>query len=195
MATGLRERKKTAAMQAVQDAALDLSDRHGYDNVTIEEIAAVAAVSPSSVYRYFGTKEQILLWDPYDPDLVRRFTLELREHPPARALQRAVAGAMADVFDRDEERVRRRLHYILTEPALAAAGAGQVADTGRWAAAVLARHAGRSPDDLEVAVVADALVAALAAALRHWHAGAYTTPLADEFARALAVLERGLRLD
>ncbi|HEY7594201.1 MAG TPA: helix-turn-helix domain-containing protein, partial [Actinophytocola sp.] len=40
-------------MRTIQEQALDLFDARGFDAVTIEEIAAAAEVSPSSVYRYF----------------------------------------------------------------------------------------------------------------------------------------------
>ena len=64
---GLRERKRYAAMRLVQEVALDLFDAHGYVDVTVERIAAASDISPSSVYRYFGTKEHIVLWDENDP--------------------------------------------------------------------------------------------------------------------------------
>jgi len=63
MAEGLRERKRLAAMRRVQEVALDLFDARGFESVSIEEIARAAEVSPSSIYRYFGTKEQIVLYD------------------------------------------------------------------------------------------------------------------------------------
>ena len=66
MATGLRERKRINAMRTIQERALDLFDERGFDAVTIEEIAAAAEVSPSSVYRYFGTKEGLLVADEFD---------------------------------------------------------------------------------------------------------------------------------
>ena len=76
---GLRERKKAAAMHRIQSAALELFSTDGYDNVTIEQIADRADVSPSTVYRYFGTKEGLVLQDEHD-DL----------------LMSTVAGALAD---------------------------------------------------------------------------------------------------
>jgi AcrR family transcriptional regulator len=54
------------ARRAIQECALDLFDERGFGDVTIEEIAAAAEVSPSSVYRYFGTKEGILVADEFD---------------------------------------------------------------------------------------------------------------------------------
>ncbi len=51
------ERRKVEAMSRIQQVALDLFDAHGYRNVTIERVAAAAEVSPSSIYRYFGTND------------------------------------------------------------------------------------------------------------------------------------------
>ena len=53
-------------MRTIQEKALDLFDERGFDAVTIEEIAAAAEVSPSSVYRYFGTKEGLVVADEFD---------------------------------------------------------------------------------------------------------------------------------
>ena len=66
MATGLRERWRISAMRTIQERALDLFDARGFDAVTIEEIASAAEVSPSSVYRYFGTKEGLVVADEFD---------------------------------------------------------------------------------------------------------------------------------
>src|SRR5215468_7011445 len=66
MATGLRERWRAKARRTIQECALDLFDERGFSAVTIEEIAAAAEVSPSSVYRYFGTKEGLLVADEFD---------------------------------------------------------------------------------------------------------------------------------
>ena len=52
---GLRERKKAATMHRIQAAALDLFERHGFDAVSIEQVADAAEVSPSTVYRYLSS--------------------------------------------------------------------------------------------------------------------------------------------
>ena len=53
-------------MRTIQEKALDLFDERGSNAVTMEEIAAAAEVSPSSVYRYFGTKEGLIVADEFD---------------------------------------------------------------------------------------------------------------------------------
>ena len=54
---GLRERKKKQTHQAIQSAALDLFEERGFNNTTVDQIAATANVSAMTFYRYFGTKE------------------------------------------------------------------------------------------------------------------------------------------
>ena len=58
---GLRELKARRTRESIVDAALSLYEKQGYDDTTMEEIAVAAEVGTSTLYRYFPTKEQILL--------------------------------------------------------------------------------------------------------------------------------------
>src|SRR6478735_2233854 len=64
---GLRERKKIQTRQAIRRAAYRLFEEQGYDATPVDRIAEAADVSPSTVFRYFPTKEDIVLTDEYDP--------------------------------------------------------------------------------------------------------------------------------
>src|SRR5262249_52601064 len=77
-AGGLRQLKKLETMRHVQLTALGLFEKHGFDTVTIEEIAKAARVSAPTIYRYFSTKEGLVLWDDYDPLLLRALAERLR---------------------------------------------------------------------------------------------------------------------
>jgi AcrR family transcriptional regulator len=192
---GLRERRRTAAIRRIQEKALDLFDQRGFENVTIEEIAEAADVSASSVYRYLGTKEGIVLYDEFDFRLIDAVEIELASHPPVEAVRRALASVMADFFGRDEELARRKLHYAFENPHLRAAMTQQVDQFSQLVAEVLGRAAGRPAGDLDIQVVASTLVWALTVAARIWHTEGYVRPLRSLLDAALEIVEHGLRLE
>ena len=81
MAVGLRERKKQKTRESIQRTALRLFERQGYEETTIEQIAAAAEISESTFFNYFPTKEDVVLYDAYDPvaklrDLMQQPSLE-----------------------------------------------------------------------------------------------------------------------
>ena len=60
---GLRQRKKVKSAVAIEDAAVALFESKGYEATTVEEIAEQAEVSPTTFFRYFPTKADVLLSD------------------------------------------------------------------------------------------------------------------------------------
>ena len=58
---GLRERKKRRTRATLIDAAVGLCDSQGFDATTVDQIAAIAEVSPRTFSRYFATKDAIAL--------------------------------------------------------------------------------------------------------------------------------------
>ncbi|HEU4850033.1 MAG TPA: TetR family transcriptional regulator [Terrimesophilobacter sp.] len=60
---GLRERKRRATRSAIQVAILDLAARHGYDQVTIDEVSAAADISPRTFFNYFSSKDDAVIGD------------------------------------------------------------------------------------------------------------------------------------
>jgi AcrR family transcriptional regulator len=59
--TGLRARKKARTRDAIADAAISLFLAHGFDQVAINDIAATAEVSKPTLFRYFASKEDLVL--------------------------------------------------------------------------------------------------------------------------------------
>ena len=109
---GLRERKKAKTLAAIQAAALKLFRKQGYDATTIEQIAAAAEVSPSTFFRYFPTKEDVVLLDLTDPLVIEAF----RAQPPELSAIQALRNAVRSVFDQlpeeEFEVVRQRGELI-----------------------------------------------------------------------------------
>jgi AcrR family transcriptional regulator len=192
---GLRERKKLAAMRRIQAVALDLFERDGFEKVTIEEIAAAAEVSASSVYRYFGTKEQLIIWDEGDLEFLDLVEEEMKTHPPVDAVRRVVTRVLSSYYEGNEELSKRKTRFFMSEPALQAVQLQQIDGFVQMVAMALARATGRDVRDLDVQVIASALLWALMAAVRHWYEHGYETPLADEMEHALTIVESGLRLE
>ena len=178
-------------MRHVQEVALDLFDEHGFDAVTIEQVAAAAEVSPSSVYRYFGTKEGLVLHNPNEGAIVDAQS-QVDGLPLLEALRRTVGAFLDERPDRDERADRRRVKYLMEVPAVQAAVAQQIFGDPP-ALAYVAERIGRDVSDFEVQVAWGALYGALLRALRHWHATGYSEPLRDVIDRTLTTL-RGLDL-
>ena len=76
--SGLRERQKAMRRQAISKAGVALFERQGFQNTTIEQIAQEAGVSAPTVFKYFGSKQEILLEMLQKGD--ERALSEAREH-------------------------------------------------------------------------------------------------------------------
>lgn len=193
---GLRERKKLKAMRHIQDVALELFDRDGYAQVTIERVAAEAEVSPSSIYRYFGTKEMIVLWDEWDPIMLQAFDDKLAAQDPISALREVITEVVtAAMLEQDEQLIRRRMRYMMTEPAIRDGLNRQADDMALELRHMLAKHTARDPDGLELRVVTAALIAAFIEAIIYWHESGYRDSMRDIVDGAMDVIARGLRLE
>lgn len=183
----LRERKKTRAMRHVHETALELAHHHGYSNVTIEQIAEVAEISPSSIYRYFGTKEGIFLWDQFDR-LALEFLAETDPAVPAmQAMQQAVeslAGALAEAG----ESVRRQLLLIYTVPELKTATHRYLDELRQELATTIQHRQEPEVSEIESLVVAGALIGAIDAVMEHWATTGGQTDLVAEIERSLEIL-------
>lgn len=117
----LRERKRLVGMKRVQREAVERFLARGFDQVTVEEIAAATEVSPMSVYRWFGTKEALVIWDEFDPPILVEVERRLADQRPLAAVRDALMSILDEVWDRERELALDRARLIFREPALAAA--------------------------------------------------------------------------
>ena len=85
---GLRERKKARTRAAIQHEALRLFREKGYEETTVDQIAEAVEISPSTFFRYFGTKEDVVLTDDYDVVLVEQYRAQPPDLGPVQALRK-----------------------------------------------------------------------------------------------------------
>jgi AcrR family transcriptional regulator len=192
---GLRERKKIETLHRLQEEALRLFDEQGYDATTIEQIAESAGVSASTFYRYFPTKEDVVVQDEYDPLIVNVFESQSEADAPLDALRAVLRVLFAEFTDADIERVRRRVRMIFAVPALRARQVQQTTATEELLARMVAERTGRAPDELEVRHFTALIVTSWTVAIGAW---AETDGGKDDLAamldRCLAHLEAGAPL-
>jgi AcrR family transcriptional regulator len=190
---GLRQRKKQKTKEAIQRAALRLFQKRGYEETTIEQIAAAVEISPSTFFNYFPTKEDVVLYDIYDPMAIRMFV----ERPPDEPLNivvRRVLDGLATVLERDQEMILARGRLIMEVPELRARIWDEVERTQVMLATLLAERTGRKPDDFEVRVTARVVTGAMFEATLQWMRTNGRDRLVELFNNALDVVESGARL-
>jgi AcrR family transcriptional regulator len=190
---GLRERKKARTRAAIQRHALRLFREQGYEATTVSQIAEAAEVSESTFFRYFPTKEDVVLWDAFDPLILDALLRQPLGLGPIAALR----GAFHEVLDplpaAARAALRERLALVLSIPPVRAAGANRFGGPLRRLAEVVAERVGRRPDDFAVRTLLGAAAGVCLAALP----AVAEDPDADVVLlldRALAQLEDGLPL-
>ncbi|MFX0580409.1 TetR family transcriptional regulator [Nocardia nepalensis] len=187
-AQGLRERKKERTRRTIREEAFRLFREQGYNETTIEQIAAAAEVSPSTFFRYFPTKEQLVLADDLDPLMIDALRAQPRDVPPLTAFRNAAAGVFAKLPAAELAFEQERQALLYHVPELRAAIGLELERSIDLMAGLLAEHMGRDPDDFEIRVTAGAIAGAALGI-------ATISPLnAENLNRALDFLEEGLPL-
>ncbi len=169
-------------MDQVRAVAFDLMSTHGFDAVTVEQIAARSSVSPSTVYRYFGTKEALVLSASRPAHLVERLR-ETGETTWVDGFRRAAV----DVWEADAT-AEVELGLITANDPLLHAWERQLLDQRTDIAAAFAAQRGKSggaKDDARAA----AAIGVLTATLLRWHADSENKKSLDRLlAKALDAL-------
>jgi AcrR family transcriptional regulator len=124
-ALGLRERKKQRTRATLIDAAVELCERQGFERTTVDQIAAIADVSPRTFSRYFATKDAIAL--ALIDDAIDLAALELARQPREvnhfEALRRSyiamyTATKAAPPGGLSDDRMMCTVRIIMTSPTL-----------------------------------------------------------------------------
>jgi len=190
---GLRERKKIKTRQTIQQHALRLFRKQGYNETTIEQIAEAAEISPSTFFRYFPTKEALVLDDDYDPLLIQQFASQPSDISPLHALRNAVRTGLSLVPEEGRNAFRERMILSMNVPEIRAASLIQLMDTMRMVAKMIADRTGRTPDDFYVLTLAGSFVGSVMST-QLYAANHPDEDYADLIDKAIAQLEVGLAI-
>jgi len=174
--------------ERLQAVALDLFEQRGFDSVTVEDIAAGAGVSHMTFFRHFGSKDRVLLDDPFDPMIA----MAVAATDPALPAVERVAGGMMSVLPHidpaDDPALRRRLRIAVGHPALEG---GMAANTRATQDAIVATA--DTPDARrELRIAAAGCLGALMVALLEWAVDDSDATLADAVGAALHIMAPGL---
>src|SRR5579863_1625119 len=195
---GLRERKKARTRAAIREHALRLFREQGYDATTVDQIADAADVSPSTFFRYFPTKEDVVLQDDFDLIALDSFLAQPPEMSVVAAFRAAAREMLATLDQSDLDGLRATTELIMTVPELRARSMDEYSRTIEGIAAAAAQRAGRAPDDPQVMTVAGAIVGVIMAVTLPWkdlaEDKASTADMFDRIDAALANLDGGLAL-
>lgn len=189
-----RERKRTRTRLMIQTEAFRLFGEKGYAETTVEEIADAAAISPSTFFRYFPSKEDVVLWDEYDALSFDLLGERPADEPVAETMRLFIRESLAGLYRRDPEQLLARVRLESTVPELRARVFNEQAHGIEQLVPLLRRTKGAA-DELHVRVTASALLGAVMVALDRWQAADGTTDLlalVDEATNALADCTREL---
>jgi AcrR family transcriptional regulator len=138
-----------------------LFGEQGYAATTVDQIAAAAEISPSTFFRYFATKEDVVVQDVYDDLFVAAFRAAGSTPDPIATLRKAMSDAFREMPADEWAQSGQRAALVLAEPALRSRSVDNfVAVAGRCRTA-LAESTGRDVDDPGVAALVGAFTGVL----------------------------------
>ena len=155
-------------MREIQTAALRLFGADGYERTTIEQIADAADISPRTFFRYFPTKEDVVLWDEYDAVIVDLLEQRPKTEPPGQTMRAITRQAIDGLYQHDPARLLARYRLLFGVPAIRARFFEFARSGVQQLTATLATDRGLPQDDLKLQLTAIAIVDAASSALDRW---------------------------
>ena len=167
---GLRERKKMATRREIGFAAMRLAVQRGLENVTVEDIAAAANVSPRTFNNYFASKLEAI--SAISIDRAALIGATLCERPADEPLWDAITAAVPEHYETaltPQGAWREGMRRVLQSPAMRGEYLKTNAATQRALAGAIAERTGLDADrDMLPVVLAGAVTTASQIAVRRW---------------------------
>jgi AcrR family transcriptional regulator len=190
---GLRERKKAERRDRIETAALELFERDGFEQTTIEDIAAASDIAPRTFFSYFPTKEDVVLAN-YASRL-ERIISGLQDRPnsedPWNALRKSFMTVAAD-YESERAELIRRFTVIASNPGVYARNLQLQAGWESALAEALAQRSGTDAVSFSHRLMASAALGAMRSSLSHWMLTGHETPLPRLIQQSFDLLATGL---
>ena len=170
----------------LEQTAFVLFAERGFEQTTVDEIAAAAGIGRRTFFRYFPSKNDVP-WGAFEAEL-DRMRVRLKACPPEVPLMDAIRLALIDFNRVAPAQVplhRRRMELILRVPALQAHSTLRYAAWRQVIAGFVAERTGLAADALLPQAIAHAMLGVAVAAYEHW--------LDDVSADLGALLDDGMR--
>jgi len=190
----LRERKKQQVRRRFQRIALELFDERGFEHVTVDDIAERAEISRSTFFRYFPTKEDVLIGraDEHLDELRDAFVARAPDEPVLRSLRHSLE-ALAASYEAERSDFVAMRRIAEDHPSILARGLEHQAAWEETFAELLAdRLQDTAGPGLRSRVVAGAVMAAVRVAIDEWLAEGGSRDLQALIGEAFEVLDDGL---
>jgi AcrR family transcriptional regulator len=191
---GLRELKRERTRRLIADKAFELFTDHGFGRTTVEQIAAAAEVGPSTLYRYFPTKETLVL--EFVEDCLLGAVAWFREQPEVDlpdGLQSVIERVLGQ-FERNPDRVRA-VFDLAAQTASVSAHLNEMIWRFRneLTDELVRRSAGNDPGDVEftAALAAGIAMNIIETVVRIWVENPDGTEVQDLARRAMTLLRGG----
>jgi mycofactocin system transcriptional regulator len=186
---GRRGRPPGTSARELELISLRLFTRDGFEDTTVERIAAAAGVSRRTFFRYFDSKADVL-WHAFDGE-VRALREAFAAVPPRVPMMEAIRQVVVGVNRyraEDVPELRERMSLISSVPALQASAAHHYDAWEQAVSEFAACRLGQPRDSLYPLAIGRATLAVCRAAYDRWIERADTdlTSYLDQVLRALA---------
>ena len=169
MTKNLREHKKKLAREAIFSAAIELFMEKGFEATKVDEIAKKASVARRTFFRYFNTKEEVVVaWmDTASLQIQEKLIENLKTKTPFTALKLAILSQVKSfVADRDQAMVMSRL--INETPSIRLLQADKHTRWEKSFAEIIAKKSTSAKNPLKARIIAARAIDALSIAGEAW---------------------------
>lgn len=185
-------RRRSTTQDHITDVALDLFTARGFDDVSVDDVAAAAGISRRTLFRYYSSKNAIP-WGDFDTHLQQMRDLLDRVDPQI-PLSTALHDALVafNTFDESETaHHRQRMRVILETAGLQAHSMTMYAGWREVIASAVAKRSGTTATDLIPQTVAWLMLGVALSAYAHWLADE-SVSLTDAISEAFDIARGGL---